>query len=93
MIVWYNFYMCNYNKITPLQVDSLLTKDCTSKESIKNLSSLNNFINHCCVFTKYFLTIKKCGQSDCFICKPVRMPTDTFTGWHICNVHMYMYVI
>ena len=63
-----------------LTVEPLLTKDNISKDTLKKFPSLFQFISHCCVFKKYAITIKKCGQKECSICKPVRMPMERFSG-------------
>ena len=63
-----------------LQVDSLLTREHTTRKSVENLSSLQSFISHCCLFRKYAVTIKKCGKDNCSICSPVRMDSDVFKG-------------
>jgi hypothetical protein len=63
-----------------LKIDSALTREDTTKSSLKKLTSLNSFISHCCVFKKYSVSIKKCGKMDCSICKPVKMPLETFSS-------------
>ena len=63
-----------------LKVDSLITKDHTTRKAFESLTSLKSFISHCCLFRKYAITIKKCGKSDCSICLPVRMSSDIFKG-------------
>ena len=58
----------------------LLTKDNISKDMLKKFPSFVQCISHCCVFKKYAVTIKKCDQKECSICKPVRMPMKRFSG-------------
>ena len=45
-----------------LNVEAMLTREDTCKKSLEKLPSLKKFIEHCCVFTKYSITIKKCGK-------------------------------
>ncbi|XP_019855518.1 PREDICTED: uncharacterized protein LOC109584280 [Amphimedon queenslandica] len=63
-----------------LVIEPLLTEDSPSKEALKSYPSLVKFIQHCCSFKKYAVTIKKCGQDECPICKTVRMPMERFSN-------------
>uniref|UniRef100_A0A1X7SJS1 Uncharacterized protein n=1 Tax=Amphimedon queenslandica TaxID=400682 RepID=A0A1X7SJS1_AMPQE len=67
-----------------LLIDSSLTRDHSSKASIEKLDNLQKFLSHCCCFEKYYITIKKCGEASCSICKPVRMSCATFKGIDYC---------
>ena len=42
-----------------LKVDSLLTMDSMTHQSVEKLACLQAFISHCCLFRKYALTIQK----------------------------------
>ena len=63
-----------------LKVNSVITKDYTTRKAFESLTSLKLFISHCCLFWKYAITIKECGKSNCSICLPVRMSSDIFKG-------------
>lgn len=61
-----------------LQIEPSLSQDDTSRDKTKNKERLQAFLSHCCQIRHYTFCIKKCGQDDCTICKPVRMDKDTF---------------
>ena len=48
------------------------------RRSIKGKEELEAFLDHCCVARHYSFLIKKCGEDDCSMYKPVRMPKDVF---------------
>lgn len=48
----------------------------------KVTQGLEAFLKHCCRERHYFFEIKKCGKNDCSICKPPRLPPETFTKLH-----------
>ena len=65
---------CQFGSYVKLQtVDTTLTRDDTTK-AIKDKPDLQAFFNHCCQVRHYSFLIKKCGEDDCSICKPLRMP-------------------
>ncbi|GES92876.1 uncharacterized protein LOC109590753 [Rhizophagus clarus] len=39
---------------------------------------LQAFMKHCCRKCQYFFEIKKCGEVECFICKPIRSDPEIF---------------
>jgi len=52
----------------------------TDKISRKTLSAtLQLYLKHCCRERHYFFDIKKCGDSNCNMCKPPRLPAEEFT--------------
>ena len=57
--------------------ESLTNKNITSKQG------LAAFLEHCCTRHHYCFQIKKCGSDSCDICKPVRLPKDTFAKIHL----------
>jgi hypothetical protein len=63
-----------------LNIEPLLTMENLTRKSLEKLPTLNNFMKHCCTFAKYSLTIKKCGQIECSLCTPVKMPLDIFSS-------------
>ena len=63
-----------------LTIDASLTRDDTTQKSLEKLQSLSQFISHCCTFHKYSLTIRKCGEEGCTICRPVKMSSQVFSG-------------
>lgn len=50
--------------------------------SLKELAGLATFLQHCCCSRHYCFSIKKCGDPVCTICKPVRMPKESFEKLH-----------
>lgn len=65
-----------------LTVESTLTRKDTTKKSLSSKKKLQEFLEHCCCVRHYSFAIKKCGQSSCTICKPVRMPVEVFKSIH-----------
>ena len=63
-------------------VDPLVTRLDRSKDCLKNRPGLKEFFEHCCFERKYVFGIKKCGKTDCHICKPPRLPVDIFKELH-----------
>ena len=63
-----------------LSIETSLTRTGITKASLSKFESLNKFIDHCCSFHKYSVTIKKCGMTSCSMSRPVRMPLDIFSG-------------
>ena len=63
-----------------LLIDSSLTTQDTTKSALTKLTSLNNYISHCCTFSKYSITIKKCGKPECILCTPVKMSSEQFSS-------------
>ena len=57
-------------------VDDSLCRDDTSK------STLEEKPNHCCQIRHYSFCVKKCGCTQCEICKPVRMDSEHFKELH-----------
>ena len=52
--------------------------DKVRKGMLKDLPQLKKFLDHCCRFRHYQFSIKKCGAEDCDICRPPRLPQQTF---------------
>lgn len=52
------------------------------KACLKDLAGLDAFLQHCCHSRHYSFSIKNCGEPSCCICKPVRMPVETFNNLH-----------
>lgn len=46
--------------------------------SLKSLTQLCKFLEHCCHSRHYSFSIKKCGETTCSVCKPVRMSMEVF---------------
>ena len=61
-----------------LQIDSSLSQDDTTRDKTRDKDKLQAFLIHYCQIRHYTFCIKKCGQEDCNIYKPVRMDKDTF---------------
>ena len=56
-------------------------RETLNKGNLSSKPHLVNFLYHCCRQRHYFFEIKKCGESSCTICKPVRLPDDIFRGF------------
>jgi len=54
----------------------------TEKRQLANLPGLSAFLDHCCQTRHYFFAIHKCGESDCTMCRPPRLPTEVFEQLH-----------
>ncbi|EXX53582.1 hypothetical protein RirG_242550 [Rhizophagus irregularis DAOM 197198w] len=61
--------------------DSVTHEDCTA-EHIKRKEYMQEFLEHCCKSRHYFFSIKKCGESTCTICRPIRCSTEDFEQLH-----------
>ena len=59
-------------------IEPLLTRNDTTKKDITNKDGLKAFYEHCCRSRHYFFSIKKCGEEQCEICEPPRMPIEEF---------------
>ena len=65
------------------QIDaSLKVTDKHPKASLKSHGALKEFMEHCCQQRHYSYCIKKSGDSACGVCKPPRLPPDTFSKIH-----------
>ena len=60
------------------QIESSLSPDDTTRDKIRDKTSLQQFFSHCCQLRHYTFCIKKCGKLGCKMCKPVRMEKETF---------------
>jgi len=63
-----------------LQIEPLLQITDSTKKDIEDKPTLLAYIKHCCKATHYSFQVKKCGKTDCCLCKPVRMQHSTFKG-------------
>ena len=54
-------------------VDSSVDISDTSKSALQRMPKMKAFFDHCCQLRHYSFCVKKCGSSDCNICKPLRM--------------------
>lgn len=62
-----------------VDIDPEFSLSSDDKITRKNLTSrLQSFMKHCCCERHYFFDIKKCGDSECSICKPPRLASDVF---------------
>ena len=43
---------------------------------------MQEFLEHCCKGRHYFFSIKKCGESTCTICRPLRCLPEDFEQLH-----------
>ena len=46
--------------------------------NIQNHQKIYSFIQHCCQSSHYTFDILKCGDNNCALCKPVRLPKEVF---------------
>ena len=63
-------------------VDDSLDQSDTSKSTLQRKPNLQAFFDHCCQIRHYSFCIKKCGSSECEICKPVRKDGECFRSIH-----------
>ncbi|GBC01659.1 hypothetical protein RclHR1_04280016 [Rhizophagus clarus] len=59
-------------------VDDSITIEDTSQKKVANKPKLQEFMEHCCQKCLYFFEIKKCGNNECNICRPIRSNPDVF---------------
>lgn len=59
------------------QIESSLSPDDTTRDKIRDMASLQEFISHC-QLRYYTFCIKKCREEGCKVCKPVRMEKEGF---------------
>lgn len=59
-------------------IDADLTRADKLKQCLSQQAGLKKFMDHCCYFRKYVFGVKKCGQDDCSICLPPRLPKEVF---------------
>ena len=61
------------------EIDPAFTLSPNDKITHQKLTpNILSFIKHCCHQRHYFFEIKKCGDEDCNICLPPRLPSDKF---------------
>ena len=65
------------NTIKQIEPDIQPTK-CTKASELATFPKLKDFFEHCCLKRHYMFPIKKCGASDCSICKKPRLPKEVF---------------
>ena len=63
-------------------IEPNITQEHQKRKCLSDLPKLKEFIDHCCYFRRYVFGVKKCGESNCKICKPVRLPRDVFDKLH-----------
>ena len=67
-----------WNKLKDIDPEFILSPD--EKITHQKLTpKVVSFMKHCCFERHYFFDIKKCGEEDCNICLPPRLPQDTFS--------------
>lgn len=54
----------------------IVPTNCTKAVSLISLTQLKNFMDY---IRHYMFSIKKCGATDCIICKPPRLPRRYLT--------------
>ena len=60
------------------EIDPAFSLSPDEKITHQKLTPLS-FMKHCCHERHYFFDIKKCGDEDCNICLPPRLPSDKFS--------------
>ena len=66
--------ICDFLEILKF-IDPLLH---SSKKILSSRPDLQAFMEHCCQIRHYTFCIKKCGESECSICLPLRMDSSVF---------------
>ncbi|CAB4373277.1 unnamed protein product [Rhizophagus irregularis] len=64
------------------KIDNTVTQNGTSQNKLRTCVDLQKFIKSHCLIREYSFQIKKCGESDCLICDPVRLPHEIFNQLH-----------
>ncbi|PKK56469.1 hypothetical protein RhiirC2_796970, partial [Rhizophagus irregularis] len=64
------------------KIDNTVTQNGTSQNKLRICVDLQKFIKSHCLIREYSFQIKKCGESDCLICDPVRLPHEIFNQLH-----------
>ena len=59
------------------QIDPEITPSVT-KATMRDHPAIQEFIDHCCRKRHYSFEVRKCGKSDCNICKAPRLAEDIF---------------
>ena len=62
--------------------ESLNFEEKYQKASLPSHPSLKEFLHHCCQQRHYSFCVKKCGDINCKICKPPRLPREVFSKIH-----------
>ena len=62
--------------------ESLKENGVYRQDTIANHRKIMDFMAHCCQSSHYSFDILKCGESNCTICKPVRLPSNIFNKLH-----------
>ena len=64
-------------------VDPSLEYDGVYRQAaLKDLPALSCFLDHCCHSRRYAFSIKKCGETSCTLCRPVRLDKEIFSQIH-----------
>ncbi|PKB96004.1 hypothetical protein RhiirA5_424204 [Rhizophagus irregularis] len=64
------------------KIDNTVTQNGTSQNKLRTCVDLQKFIKSHCLIQEYSFQIKKCGESDCLICDPVRLTHEIFNQLH-----------
>ena len=68
---------------TLLIIDSSLRESVQyTKKNVEECVGAMEFMSHCCQSSHYSFDILKCGIASCSLCRPVRLPMDTFKTLH-----------
>ena len=68
---------------TLLIIDSSLKEGVQyTKKNVEKCAGAMEFMSHCCHSSHYSFDILKCGIASCSLCRPVRLPMDTFKMLH-----------
>ena len=52
------------------------------KAILKQRPKLVAYMEHCCQLRQYSFSIKKCGNKECQMCRPIHLPPDVFAAIH-----------
>ncbi len=61
------------------KVDATLSPTETTKKANAQKQDFQNFLNTHCRIRHYMFSIKKCGQAECRVCQPRRLPEHIFS--------------
>ena len=70
-----------WKELSVIDPDFKITHD--ASVSAKDLTPrLVEMFHHCCRERHYFFEVKKCGEAQCSICRPARLPPEVFVKLH-----------
>ena len=63
-------------------IDSSLERSDTTKRLVGGKKQLQDFLASHCKIRHYMFSVRKCGETNCHVCKAPRLPSEIFTNIH-----------